>query len=333
MSEQLPDALDAPEEKPEGAARPPLSVRAGAAGKQRLKQERFVRGLDVGKDETFTSGFFFGVMVCALRIILKALGLYGRGMRNARKLVLVQHDIAVPGLPEALDGFRILHISDFHFPRRHPEFSKAVGKLLNGLEVELCALTGDYRYGYFGPADHVVPHLRTALQGVKSQHGTYAVLGNHDLFITGQRLEKAGFPVLYNEGLLLHHKDCPFWLCGIDEPHYYKCDDLNKAVQGRPENTFTIVLAHSPERVHEAAEKKVSLYLAGHTHGGQIRLPYIGALVSNARCARKHVWGPWRYNKMAGHTTCGIGATDVPVRFNCPPEAALLRLRCDKTGA
>lgn len=332
MPEQLPDVLNAPEASSANTSRPPLAIRAGAMGKKRLKRERFVRGLGVGKDETSTAGFLFTSMVYGIRFALMALGLYGRGMRNARNLALVKHDIVVPSLPEAMDGFRILHISDFHFPRRFPDFAEALGKLLEGLEVDLCALTGDFRYGYFGPADHVANHLRTALQGVKSAHGAYAILGNHDRFITGQLLEESGFPLLYNEGILLTQNECPFWLCGIDEPHFYKCDDLEAALRGRPENTFTILLAHSPERIRQASPKGVSLYLAGHTHGGQIRLPWIGALISNARCARSQIWGPWRHNNMAGHTTAGIGATDVPVRYNCPPEAALLTLRCDTTG-
>lgn len=311
----------------------PLAARAGVLGARRRKKEVFVRGIGADKDETATAGFFLGLLIYSIRFTLMALGLYRRGIQNSRRLALVHHDIAVPKLPEALEGFRILHISDFHFPRRFPRFSEAVGKLLDGLQVDLCAVTGDYRYGYFGPADHVAAHMQTALQGVKSRHGVYAVLGNHDHFVTGELLEESGIPVLYNEGRHLLENGCSLWICGVDDPHYYKCDNLEAALYERPGDAFTILLVHTPECVVSAAEKGVALYLAGHTHGGQIRLPFWGAVVSNARCRRDQIWGPWRYGEMAGHTTSGIGATDVPVRYNCPPEAVVLTLRCDPSGS
>ena len=307
----------------------PLATRAGELGARRRKKEVFVRGVGAGKDETATAGLFFGFLFYSIRFALMALGLYRRGIRNSRKLVLVHHDITVPKLPEALEGFRILHISDFHFPRRFPSFAEAVGKLLDGLQVDLCAVTGDYRYGYFGPADHVAAHLQMALQGVKSKHGIYATLGNHDHFATGELLEESGVSVLFNEGRRLQQNGCFLWVCGIDDPNYYKCDNLDAALCARPEDAFTILLVHTPERIMQAAEKGVALYLAGHTHGGQIRLPLLGAIVSNARCSRDQIWGPWRYEQMVGHTTSGIGATDVPVRYNCPPEAVVLTLRRD----
>jgi predicted MPP superfamily phosphohydrolase len=327
MSEQNRNAeCPATESRPD-TSRPPLMKRAGALAERRLKRERFLRGLDIDKDETALFGFVLKVIVYSIRFVLLLLRLYHRGIRNARELRLVHHDISVPGLPDALEGFRILHLSDFHFPKRFPEFAASIGNLLKGVEVDLCVLTGDYRYGYFGPAEHVAPHLLTALQDVKTQYGVYAVLGNHDRFHVGELLENAGIPVLFNEGEALCHNGYPIWICGIDEPHFYGCDDMDAALQGRPENAFTIMLVHSPERVRAAAKKGVSLYLAGHTHGGQIRLPLVGAVVSNARCSRSQIWGAWQYKNMAGHTTSGIGATDVPVRYNCPPEAAVLTLR------
>lgn len=327
MSDNQQDSAPASTNSQQDTRRPSLTIRADDLGRQRLKREHIVRGLDAGRDETALAGFFFSSLVYGIRFTLMALGLYRRGIHNARQIQIVNRTIAIPRLPEALEGFRILHISDFHFPRRFPAFAEAIGKMLQGIEVDLCCVTGDYRYGYFGPADHIAAHLQKALHGVQSRHGIYAILGNHDRFHMGELLEAAGIPVLFNEGILLHHNDWPLWLCGIDEPHYYKCDDLDAAVQGRPENAFTILLAHSPERIDQAAAHQVSLYLAGHTHGGQIRLPVIGALVSNARCRRNQIWGVWHTKTMAGHTTAGIGATDVPVRYNCPPEAAVLTLK------
>lgn len=306
--------------------RPPLEVRVGALASLRQHIERSYRLGGAFKDETAPVNYVFGTAVFLLRNALKLSGLYRRGVRNAKAYRVVERTLTIPGLPAGLEGFRILHVSDFHLPRRIPAVATAMGQVLAGVEADLCVLTGDYRFGYFGPADHVVGQLRTILAGVRSHHGIVAVLGNHDTLAVGMLLERSGLPILYNEGILLRIGSASLWLCGIDEPHNYGCDRVSAAVAEAPAEACKILLAHSPERAAEAAAAGVNLYLAGHTHGGQIRLPVAGALLKNAACARDQVWGPWRLGDMAGYTTCGIGVTDVPVRFNCPPEAALLTL-------
>ena len=323
---QEPSAPSTPTPRPADTT-VPVSERIGAVAAKRRKREKFFRGDETGKTETDTPGLLHYLTVVIIRFILRAVGLYDRGVRNTEDMRVVRHDIVLPGLPPSFDGFQILHISDFHFPRRFPAFAESLGDFLDGIEVDVCALTGDYRYGYLGPADHVPEHLQTALRGVHARHGVYAVLGNHDRLVTGDALEAAGFTVLFNEGVAIEKDGATLWICGIDEPHYFRCDDVATALRGRPANAPAVLLAHSPERVAKAAKAGVDLYLTGHTHGGQIRFPLIGALVSNARCARSQIYGLWRYKTMTGYTTAGIGATDVPVRFNCPPEAAVLTLR------
>ncbi len=265
--------------------------------------------------------------MCFLRNLLKTFGFFKRGVRNAKRYRVVTRSVTVPDLPDDLDGFRILHISDFHLSRRVPELALSMGRVLDGVETDLCVLTGDYRFGYYGPPEHIVGQLHDILAGVQSRCGIIAVLGNHDTFAIGQLLENSGFPILYNEGVGLNIGKTTVWICGVDETHNFGCDRIEKAVRDAPEGAFKILLAHTPERVHEAEAHGIALYLTGHTHGGQIRLPVIGALLKNAKCARSQVWGIWRHKRMVGHTTCGIGVTDVPVRFHCLPEAALLVLR------
>lgn len=308
-------------------SRPPLDSRVGVLATTRCQEEAKYRLGEGFKDETHPAGVLFGIGVWVLRTGLKLLGLYRRGVNNARSYRVVTRTVDIPGLPPELEGFRILHLSDLHLPRRLGGIAPAMGRALAGVEAELCVLTGDYRFGYFGPPDHIAAQLHAILDGVKPRYGTIAVLGNHDTFAIGQLLERSGFPILYNEGVALAHNGAVVWICGVDETHNYGCDRIDEAVVDAPADAFKVLLVHTPERVAEAAGHGVDLYLTGHTHGGQIRLPFIGAPLKNAKCARDQVWGVWRHERMVGHTTCGLGVTDVPVRFNCPPEAALLVLR------
>ena len=308
-------------------ARPKLAARAGALMGVRQQEEAKYRLSENEKDETHPAGWAFGLAVALVRCTLKASGFFRRGVRNAKRYRVVSRTLAVPDLPDDLDGFRLLHISDFHLPRRVPEVARAMGKMLEGVETDVCVLTGDYRFGYYGPPEHIIDQLRVILAGVRSRYGVATVLGNHDTFNMGQMLENAGFPILFNEGIGLNIGSTAVWICGVDETHNYGCDRIEAAVRDAPDKAFKILLAHTPERVRKAEAHGVAVYLTGHTHGGQIRLPIVGALLKNARCARSQVWGAWRYKRMVGHTTCGIGVTDVPVRFNCPPEAVLLVLR------
>jgi uncharacterized protein len=95
---------------------------------------------------------------------------------------------------------------------------------------------------------------------------------------------------------------------------------------GIPADTFKVLLAHTPDLYKNAADSGIQLYLCGHTHGGQIRLPKLGAVRSNARCPRAYAYRDWNYNGMHGYTSGGIGSSSIPVRFNCPPEIVIFTL-------
>ena len=94
-----------------------------------------------------------------------------------------------------------------------------------------------------------------------------------------------------------------------------------------PAGAFKILLAHAPELFENANELGIQLNLSGHTHGGQLRMPVIGALRQNARCPKEFAWGVWRYGKLQGYTTCGVGSSTLPIRFCCPPEVVIIELR------
>jgi uncharacterized protein len=292
---------------------------------QRLKLEQKL-GLHTGNEKDFHSrrAQYSAALVT---MALKCTGLYNWGRRNALHPVRKDHGFSFPGLPPALDGLTLLHLSDFHFSDSDPEFTEAAAALVRGEETDLCVLTGDYRYGYYGPQEGIKAHLQRVLSGIHARYGVFAVLGNHDLSTVVPLFRELGVQLLVNDGRLLNVRDEKIWIGGVDDPHKFRADSLEDAMAGAPDDAFKLLLAHSPEIIPEAADLGVDLYLCGHTHGGQVRLPYFGAIYANARCESKYAGGVWRYGAMHGYTTWGMGVTDLPVRYFCPAEALHITLR------
>ncbi len=262
----------------------------------------------------------------AVRSVLNLTGLYERGRRNALRPVVSNIDMAFPNLPRSFDGFRILHLADIHADCLDG-FGDQVAPLLRGLETDLCVLTGDYRFEVDGPCDAVYPAMEAILNAISARYGAAGILGNHDSIEMLRPLERLGVRMVLNQNWEITRGDESLWLLGVDDPHYYGCDDLIGASSAVPEDSFKILLAHSPEIIEEAEASGVDVYLCGHTHGGQICLPGIGPLFLNATCRRRFTRGHWRFAQMQGFTSRGLGSSGVPVRYNCPPEIAVLTLR------
>ena len=266
------------------------------------------------------------VMAWGLKTALRISGLYRSGLANALRPVVRELRLEIETLPADLDGFRILHLSDFHIDRIDG-LAEALAERLAFLPVDLCVLTGDYRFDVDGPCDAVYPRMRRVLSAIRSRHGVVGILGNHDCADIAIGLEALGVRMLINESVAIGSAAGPLWVIGVDDPHFFGCDDLKAAARDVPEGGFQLLLAHTPEMYREAAAAGIDLYLSGHTHAGQIRLPGIGALVQLADCPREFAFGQWNYKGMTGYTTAGVGCSLLPVRFNCPPEIVVIELR------
>jgi predicted MPP superfamily phosphohydrolase len=261
-----------------------------------------------------------------IRAGLAALGLSGRARRNALSPVLRRVVLRLDRLPPAFDGFRMLHLSDPHIDGL-AGLDAAVSDLIDGLWVDLSVWTGDYRFASHGASPGVYPRLARVLDHVRSELGTVAVLGNHDYFEMVDGFSSLGVTTLVNQAVRIERGGDAIEVLGVDDPHYFGADDLDAAASGASDGAFKVLLVHSPELYREAAEAGVDLYLCGHTHAGQIRVPLIGAPVVNAKCPRRLTRGVWRHRGMTGFTSAGLGASGVPARLGCPPEAALIELR------
>ena len=265
------------------------------------------------------------VMRWLLKAGLQVTGLYRRGVSNALEPIARSIRIEFADLPAGLDGFRILHLSDLHIDGMEG-LTESLADQLSQYPVDLCVLTGDYRFDVEGPCGAVYPRMRRIVQAIRARHGIYGILGNHDCADIAVELENMGVRMLINESVAVGPSGNRFWVLGVDDPYYYGCDDLAAARDGVPDADFKLLLAHTPELFEEAEQAGVGLYLSGHTHAGQIHVPGWGPLVLHAECPKEFTGGYWRYASMQGYTTAGAGCSLLPVRFGCPPEFVVIEL-------
>ncbi|HWF48693.1 MAG TPA: metallophosphoesterase [Bryobacteraceae bacterium] len=258
-----------------------------------------------------------------IRNVFKATGLYWQARRNAERILVKHNEVRSKELPTLFDGFTILHISDLHVDMNEIAMKNLI-ELFDGMNYDLCVLTGDYRGESFGP-------FQAALDGVAAvrahlKEPIYGVLGDHDTIQMVPGLEAMGIRLLLNECEMLVRGDQRIYLAGIDDAHYFKLDNIERASSSIPSGAFSILLSHTPEVYRQAADANFDLMLSGHTHGGQICLPGSIPITLEAVLPRRMGSGPWQYHNMTGYTSVGAGSSVVPVRLNCPPEITLHRL-------
>jgi predicted MPP superfamily phosphohydrolase len=205
------------------------------------------------------------------------------------------------------------------------DFPPLLRERLQGLEYDLCVMTGDYRYLTHGPWDKALAGLQTIRPAI--HHPIYAVLGNHDSLRMAPAIEDLNIHLLLNESVPLSRGDDTLYLAGIDDPHYFRTDNLDRASADIPVDAASILLGHSPEIFRQATHAGFDALLCGHTHGGQIRLPGGLALTYNANCPRRFCAGAWQHHQLQGYTSVGTGSSIVDLRYNCPPEITLHHLQ------
>lgn len=239
-------------------------------------------------------------------------------------LSIERQEIFLRRLPKALDGLRVVHLSDFHYgPLTDSSHLERAVKAANDLRPDLIALTGDYISQdrvYAAPCAELIGRLR-------ARFGVYAVLGNHDHWtdadLIADLFRAEGIKVLINEGLRLDLRGQSFWLAGVDDT-MVGLEDLSLALAGSTEDELRLLLAHNPIILRRAARAGVDLVLSGHTHGGQVTLrPEKGA---SGRPRRRMLRGLGRRGNTQIYVTRGLGTVVLPIRYGCPPEVSVLEL-------
>jgi predicted MPP superfamily phosphohydrolase len=255
-----------------------------------------------------------------------ATGASAYGFLYARhQLGVTRESIGVSGLPTALDGLRIGLMTDIHRSRwvSREDVSDAVTMLM-AERTDLIILGGDYvtllDRQYVGPA-------ADALAPLSAPNGVFAILGNHDDdHDMPAALAKNGVQVLKDARTHLTINGEGVELAGI---RYWTRRLVDIAAVARGSTAPVILLAHDPRRLTEAAALNIPLVLSGHTHGGQVVLPGLGAIAAQKFPV---VAGVGRLRRTAMFVSRGVGTVYVPVRINCPPEVAVLTLHPDATS-
>jgi uncharacterized protein len=250
---------------------------------------------------------------------------------------LVQVEMQLPRLPAAFDGFRIAQLSDFHYDEFfciHP-IRRAI-EIVNQIHPDLVVLTGD-----FVTVSMLVDYLHNGeeaaldaepcaklLSQLQSRLGSLACLGNHDVesdpAMVARGLEGHGIPVLRNASRSIEQGGKRIWICGLDS--WSGRPNIELALRGIPENEPVIVLMHEPDYVRVVKKYPVDLQLSGHSHGGQVWLPGIGAPWLPGG-ARKYPRGRYTVGSLPLYTNIGLGTIRAPVRIGCTPEVTLVTLR------
>jgi uncharacterized protein len=252
-------------------------------------------------------------------------GIHSRGRRNALSPALVERAFAFPELPPVFDGYRILQISDPHLDCL-PDLARIARRLVRDLDIDLVAITGDIHGSPRAPLGHSTELLADLLTGATVRDRIVAVLGNHDPASMAEALEQLGITTLINESMVLERGNERLVITGLDDVHRFYTPAAKRALRDAPKG-FRIALVHSSEIADYAAAAGFALYLCGHTHGGQICLPGGRWLITRLRRCRFGAQGEWRAGKMIGYTSSGLGVGEVPLRFNCQGEIAVITLR------
>jgi uncharacterized protein len=257
---------------------------------------------------------------------------------------VTRHEVAIPGLPAAFEGARIAQLSDIHLDEfTEPIFVHHAVNVVNDLDPDYVVFTGDFVTNELGSrkfAQGAAWHCANILRNLKCPQ-RYAVLGNHDVMVGSKEVTTAfnenGIPMLINACAPLERGAARIWLAGLDdaaEGHPRIDLAIPESIRGIADQPV-IFLCHEPDYADRILKKPsgqaISLMLCGHTHGGQVRLPLIGAL-SLPALGRKYVEGWFKLGHMQLYVNRGLGTVGIPFRFDCPPEISVFTLRAADTA-
>lgn len=303
--------------------------RLWARGRTQLEAARARRSTPTGSRRS-KERLIHAPLERSLAALLRISRLDRRGLRNALDVRLNPIDLAVAGLPDNFEGYRILHITDPHFDM-DDRLGLAICRAVAGQEVDLCVLTGDYRAANHGPHKQILGPMAALVDTVSAKDGIYATLGNHDGLGMVEDMESLGLRMLINETLEIDRSGQIMSVTGLDDVNQYytpRADiALEEAAVGFGPGRFGLALVHSAEMADEAAALGYSFYLCGHTHGGQICLPGGRPVLTNLTRNRGLASGLWKRGGMLGYTSSGAGVSGVVARFFSRAEVALFTLR------
>jgi predicted MPP superfamily phosphohydrolase len=269
------------------------------------------------------------VKLSAASVATLGLGFLGYGSAIRKNVEVSRVEVKIANLAAEFDGLTIAQMSDIHHgPYTGLDYINRCVEIVTGMNPDLIALTGDFT---FAGRRHIEP-CAEVLRGLKARIGVYAVLGNHDYYAgaahVARALKQASCEVLIDALDCLEYRGAKLWLVGVDDL-LYGTTDVNHLMRNLPREAPKVVFSHNPDFIEEFALKNrhIDLMISGHTHGGQIRLPLVGAPQISSDYGQQYAIGLNRKGSMQVYTTRGIGTILLPARFDCPPEIVLYTLR------
>ncbi|RJP47646.1 MAG: metallophosphoesterase [Anaerolineaceae bacterium] len=241
-------------------------------------------------------------------------------------LEVVRLSLKLPRLDPAFAGFRLVQISDIHMGgwMNRARLAKAV-QVISNESPDLVAITGDYllSHGWDDARERALDDVAAALKPLVESFPVLTVMGNHDYWTDAKRirdkLHGTGILELSNSVHSLRRGDAAFHICGLDDV-YERRDDLDGLLACLPSDGAAILLCHEPDFADSSAETgRFDLQISGHTHGGQVVLPFVGP-IHTPKYGHKYPLGLYKVGGMLQYTNRGIGMARIPVRFNCRPE-------------
>jgi predicted MPP superfamily phosphohydrolase len=278
---------------------------------------------------------YAGITLGALAVIFVLLLMYSYFV-EPNLLLVNKYTLKIPHWSEELNGFKVVAISDLHAGSNSmtEEKLRYVVGLANAQEPDAIILLGDYvaqSHGRNGKDLKMPPNvIADNLQGLKAKYGVYAVIGNHDWWFdeTAVRteLERAGIKVLENETASFEANGKKVWILGIEDYwKHYKVDIAKPLSEIEPKENI-IGITHNPDSFDKTPDS-LSILLAGHTHGGQVYLPFIGAPVPVAK--KEYTWGHIVHDGRHLFVTKGVGTSGPGIRFCAVPEILVLTLEAE----
>ncbi len=301
----------------DNSARPSASASEDAGLRERLlRNDPIVRPAAPG------AGFRRPRTLFNLLLLLALLLLAGfcYGVLDSRRVRVERVAVPCAGLPDALNGFTILQLSDLHST---PDFdrNREVARLVETLQADMLVITGDFRNSA-GTSRTAAEGARLVTSSVMRRMPVYAVRGNNDFAETMILLEREGIQVLDNRAVRVREG---LWLAGwnpFDERH----PDLVKVMAEVPHGAVAILASHTPDVILEPGHERAQLILAGHTHGLQIRIPGIPSPITLTRVGWRYTRGLYRLGRSYLYINRGIGTTMIPLRVYSAPEITVLTL-------
>ncbi|MDP4098459.1 metallophosphoesterase [Paenibacillus sp. P96] len=243
-------------------------------------------------------------------------------------LEITQFTLRLPKLPASFNDMRVLHFSDMHLGFfKNEDDMRRLATIIGGLRPDMICFTGDIVDDYADSMTGSVPILKS----MSAPLGKFAILGNHDYRGIPEGVEalykKTGFTLLKNEHYVIHKDGESMAVVGLEDL-LLSTPDPEAALQGLPYAMFKLLLMHEPDYADTAVRYGFDMQLSGHSHGGQVRVPLLGAVLTPPG-GRKYVQGLYRVgaDAMPLYVSRGVGMTHLPIRVLCRPEISLITLR------